>query len=69
MKKCLLLIAVIILTGNLYAQAPQGMPGNNAIKEPANMGHVYGKLTDADGKPLNGASVMLMQKKIFFILA
>jgi len=64
MKQFLLLIAIIIVTGNLYAQAPQGMPGMGAgIKQPANIGHVYGKLTDADGKPLSGASVLLMQKK------
>ena len=41
------------------------MPGNNVgMPKPANIGHVFGKLTDADGKPLNGASVMLMLKKM-----
>ena len=29
-----------------------------------NVGHVYGKLTDADGKSVTGASVMLMRKKM-----
>ncbi|MEP6949545.1 MAG: TonB-dependent receptor [Ginsengibacter sp.] len=66
MKNLLLLIIVIIITGScLYAQAPKGIPGNNGgMQKPANAGHVFGKLTDADGKPLNGASVMVMMKKI-----
>jgi len=65
MKKLLLLMAVIIVTVNSYAQAPQSSPGNNAtMQKPSDIGHVYGKLTDADGKPLNGASVMMMQKRM-----
>ncbi|MGZ4049541.1 MAG: carboxypeptidase-like regulatory domain-containing protein, partial [Bacteroidia bacterium] len=59
MKKILLLIAVIILTGEAYAQFPQAMPGSTK-----NMGHVYGKITDSDGKPVNGASVLIMQQKM-----
>lgn len=65
MKKLLLLIVVIILMNNLYAQAPQSMPGNNAnMHTPSNIGHVFGKLTDADGKPINGVSVMMMQQRM-----
>ena len=65
MKKLLLLMVVIIVTVNSYAQAPQSSPGNNAtMQKPSDIGHVYGKLTDADGKPLNGASVMMMQKRM-----
>ena len=66
MKKILLLLAVIIYTGSAMAQMPGGMPGGMSGNGmgPGNIGHVYGKLTDADGKPVNGASVMLMRKKI-----
>src|ERR1700690_2085398 len=58
MKKILLLIAIITGAAGLYAQMPQGMPAMDK-----NIGHVYGKLTDADGKPISGASVMMMQEK------
>lgn len=44
------------------AQMPGGMPGNGM--GPGNIGHVYGKLMDTDSKPVNGASVMLMRKKM-----
>src|ERR1039457_3391022 len=58
MKKILLLIVVIIIATNSFAQMPQGMPGGSK-----NVGHIYGKLTDPDGKPISGASVILMQQK------
>jgi len=58
MKKLLLLISIIVVAVHLYAQMPQGMPGQ--VK---NIGHVYGKLTDTDGKPISGASIMIMQEK------
>ncbi len=65
MKKFLLLIAVFIFTTGLFAQMPPGaMPGNGAMQAPGNIGHVYGKITDADGKPIGDASVMLMQTKM-----
>ena len=66
MKKILLLLAVIIYTGSAMAQMPGGMPGGmggNGMG-PGNIGHVYGKLMDTDSKPVNGASVMLMRKKM-----
>ena len=59
MKKILLLIAVFIITGEAYAQFPQAKTGS--VK---NMGHLYGKITDADSKPVNGASVLIMQQKM-----
>ncbi len=62
MKKILLLLAVIIYTCSAKAQMPGGMPGNGM--GPGNIGHVYGKLMDTDSKPVNGASVMLMRKKM-----
>jgi ferric enterobactin receptor len=65
MKKILLLIVVIIITANLYAQVPQGIPPNNTgMQAPRNIGHVYGKLIDEDGKPVNGASVLMMGTKM-----
>ena len=59
MKKFLLLTVVLIITGHLYAQFPQGKPGaaNNA-------GHLYGKITDSDGKPVEGASVLVLHQKM-----
>lgn len=65
MKKILLLLAVIIYTGSAMAQMPGGMPGGMGGNGtgPGNIGHLYGKLTDADGKPVSDASVMLMRKK------
>jgi len=58
--RSLITIAVLLLSG-LYsvAQMPAGMPAGG----PPNMGHVFGKITDAAGKPVAGASVMLMQQK------
>ena len=65
MKKILLLIVVIIITANLYAQVPQGIPSNNAGMEASkNIGHVYGKILDENGKPVNGASVLIMETKM-----
>ena len=63
MKKFLLLIVVIIITGRLYAQMPQGMPQGmpTALK---NAGHIYGKITDGDGKPVEGASVLLLHENM-----
>ena len=64
MKKILLLIAIIITSLGVFAQMPAGMQPGGMSKSMGNVGHVYGKLTDADGKPVTGASVMLMRKKM-----
>ena len=56
MKKVLLLIALII-TVKTYAQYPS-MPAS--VK---NSGHLYGKVIDADGKPVEGASVILLHEE------
>ncbi len=64
MKNLLVLIAVLFLSGAIYAQMPQGMGGNGSSQGPGKVGHVYGKLLDADGKPVGDASVMLMQNKM-----
>ncbi len=57
MKKLLLAITIFITT-KTFAQYPQ-MPAS--IK---NSGHVYGKIMNADGKPLEGASVLLLHQKM-----
>ena len=63
MKKIFLLIAITITSFNVFAQIPAGMQPGGMNKGMGNVGHVYGKLTDADGKSVTGASVMLMRKK------
>ena len=45
----------------LFAQFPGA--GGAAGKSMPNMGHVYGKLLDSAGKPVVGASVLLLQSK------
>ncbi|MBL0359210.1 MAG: TonB-dependent receptor [Chitinophagaceae bacterium] len=63
--RTLTLIAAFLFAGLFtMAQMPGGIPGNMPAGGAPNMGHVYGKLTDTGGKPVAGASVMLMQKKM-----
>ncbi|MEO6723309.1 MAG: outer membrane beta-barrel protein [Ferruginibacter sp.] len=57
-----LMIVLLVATGNTFAQMPGGAPGGARTAAP-NMGHVYGKIIDADGKGISDASVMLMQKR------
>ncbi|MCW3120300.1 MAG: TonB-dependent receptor, partial [Chitinophagaceae bacterium] len=58
MKKYLLIAFVIM--GSLVASAQ--MPGAAGGPQ-ANIGHIYGKLTDSAGKGLGGASVILLRSK------
>ena len=58
MKKFLIAIAMLV-TSQTYAQYPQAMPAS--IK---NNGHIYGKITDADGKAVEGASVLLLHQEL-----
>lgn len=60
MKK-LTLIAVSVLTGLVsMAQFPgAGGPGRSA----PNIGHIYGKIVDSVGKPVQDATVILLQNK------
>lgn len=62
MKKLLTIITLFIITVSLKAQMPQGMP-NGAKPGNANIGHIYGKILDPNGKPASEVSVMIMQKK------
>jgi outer membrane receptor protein involved in Fe transport len=58
MKK-IILAALIFVAAHAYAQYPKAMPA--AIK---NSGHLYGKITAADGKPIEGASVLLLHQQM-----
>lgn len=51
-------ILITILTLAVTIRAFAQMPGR-----PANIGHVYGKVTDAQGKPLADASVYFLQQR------
>ena len=65
MKKIILLITVVLSATSGFTQMPGGAPPAGMSGMGAgNIGHVYGKLTDADGKGVNGASVMLMRNKM-----
>lgn len=64
MKKIFLLIAITITSFGVFAQIPAGMQPGGMNKGMRNVGYVYGKLIDADSKPVTGASVMLMRKKM-----
>ena len=66
MKKIFLLIAITITSVGVFAQIPAGTQPGGMNKGMGNVGHVYGKLIDADSKPVTGASVMLMRKKMDF---
>lgn len=60
MKK-LVAITIMLVTSLLgVAQMPGGMPQG----APINAGHVFGKITDENGKAVSGASVLLLQKKM-----
>ncbi len=59
--KHLLFLTTILL---IYAGTSAQMPGNGrAGQVMPNLGHVYGKLKDNAGKPVEGASVLVLQTK------
>ena len=62
MKKIVLLITLIVATANLMAQPP-GAPGGGKMQAPPSIGSVIGKLVDSAGKPVSGASVIMMGGK------
>lgn len=62
MKKLLFLIAVVLTATTTFAQMPPA-----GMKPPGNINmaaHVYGKLTDADGKGIGETTVLLMENKM-----
>lgn len=60
-----LITFIVLALASLYttAQIPGNMQAGMGQGMPANIGHVFGKLVDAEGKAVAGASVMLMQNK------
>lgn len=59
MKKLISIFISLVFAGSLIAQSPVG--GTKTL--PPNAGHIYGKLLDPNGKPVSGASVLVMQTK------
>src|SRR5258706_7773119 len=62
MKRLIILLIAAISAHVAIAQYPGGTSSNGqgARKIPT-IGHVYGKVTDASGKPIGGASVLVLQ--------
>lgn len=65
MKKIYVTLLSVIITGSLLAQFPGG--GNRNARN-MNIGHFYGKVVDEAGKPIEGASVQLLQNKMDTVL-
>jgi len=63
MKKYVLLLGMILLGAWSYAQMPGGMPSGKKMPAPPSIGHIYGKIVDSAGKPVNEASVIVLQNK------
>ncbi len=65
MKKIVLLITIALSTTGVFAQIPAaGMPPAG-MKPMGNLSsHLFGKLTDNDGKGIGGATVLLMESKM-----
>ncbi len=61
MKKIAVLITILLGAAGAFAQAPPA-----GMKPPAGniSGHVFGKLTDTDGKGIGEATVLLMENKM-----
>ena len=66
MKKLISLFLIASLSYTANAQQPGGMPGNRsaAMSAVANAGHAFGKIVDADGKPIGGASVIILKNQL-----
>ncbi|HUR11512.1 MAG TPA: outer membrane beta-barrel protein, partial [Flavitalea sp.] len=60
MKKLMLVLGVCFSSLCLLAQAP---PAGQRMQMPS-IGHVYGKVVDADGKSISDASVVVLQNKM-----
>ena len=58
MKK-IILAALVFVAAQAYAQYPKAMPAGMKSS-----GHLYGKITDVDGKPVEGASVLLLHQQM-----
>ncbi len=62
MKKFVLIITAWMMTMAAFAQFP-GAGGKTGGNGPGNIGHVYGKIVDDNGSPVNEASVVLLQSR------
>lgn len=60
MKKLFLLPLLILVAGQLIAQAPGIKSGQQSAP---NLGHVYGKIIDSAGRPISEASVYILQTR------
>jgi outer membrane receptor protein involved in Fe transport len=56
--KQIILTFLVFIALQTFGQAPSKASGMQ------NSGHIYGKITDADGKPVDGASVILMHQEL-----
>ena len=64
MKKIFLLVAILVSSVMVFAQPPAGMQmQRSGNQKPPAIGHIYGKLVDSIGKPIDQASVLLLQSK------
>ena len=64
MKKIFALTVVLIYSLASLAQFPVASTNAKGSQQaPANMGHIYGKVTDSAGKPMGDVSVLLLQNK------
>jgi ferric enterobactin receptor len=61
MQKIIWLFALLTCSVAVKAQKPGG--GAPGAKRPANVGHLYGKILDSDGKPMPYTSVIVLQNR------
>src|SRR5690348_12629219 len=64
MKKIVLLIAIVLGVTNVFSQPPGGMPPAGMRPSGNASAHLFGKLTDSDGKGIGEATVLLMENKM-----
>jgi ferric enterobactin receptor len=64
MQKLIWLFALLTWS-TVHAQMPgAGFPGGQTGAKPANIGHLYGKILDSDGKPMPYTSVIVLRNKL-----
>lgn len=64
MKKIFLVVAILISSVAVFAQAPAGMQMKSGNQKAPQIGHVYGKLIDSIDKPVDQASVLILESKL-----
>lgn len=64
MQKIIWLFALLTCSITVNAQMPGGgFSGGQGGTRPANIGHLYGKILDSDGKPMPYTSVIVLQNR------